>query len=136
MFDQETDMMNWAEKTILVVEDEEINYLYIETLLEKTGATVLHAWNGQQAVDMVTENTSIDLVLMDIKMPIMDGYRATENIKNLRPGLPVIAQTAYTMGDDKIRCFDAGCDDYVSKPIRKNVLYEVISGQFAKSVKS
>ena len=135
MFEPDTDM-NWEEKTILVVEDEEINYMYIETLLQKTGAMVLHAWNGQQAVDFVNENEGIDLVLMDIKMPIMDGYRATEQIKHIRPDLPVIAQTAYTMGDDKMRCLDSGCDDYVSKPIRKNVLYEVISGQFARSVKS
>ncbi len=128
--------MNWESKTILIVEDEEINYLYIETLLHKTGANVLHAWNGQQAVDMVRENPALDLVLMDIKMPIMDGYRATEYIKRFRPELPVVAQTAYTLGDDKIRCLDAGCDDYVSKPIRKNTLYEIIINQFNKALKT
>ncbi len=132
MTEREDDAMNWKDKTILIVEDEEINYLYIETLLQKTGAKVLHAWNGQQAVDIVKENPSLNLVLMDIKMPIMDGYRATEYIKGYRPELPVVAQTAYTLGDDKIKCLDAGCDDYISKPIRKNTLYEIISAQFNK----
>ena len=128
--------MNWEDKTILIVEDEEINFLYIETLLQRTGAKVLHAWNGQQAVDLVKENPMLDLILMDIKMPIMDGYRATQHIKSFRPELPIIAQTAYTLGDDKIKCLDAGCDDYVSKPIRKNTLYEIITNQFSKSVNS
>ncbi|HYW97430.1 MAG TPA: response regulator [Bacteroidales bacterium] len=136
MLEQEAVNMNWEDKVILIVEDEEINYLYIETLLQKTGAQVMHAWNGQQAIDIVKDNPSLDLVLMDIKMPIMDGYRATEYIKQFRPGLPVIAQTAYTLGDDKLKCLDAGCDDYVSKPIRRNILYEIITNQFSKSVKS
>ncbi len=133
MFEHAVEIMNWKEKTILIVEDEEINYLYIETLLKKTGAKVIHAWNGQQAVDIVKENPALDLVLMDIKMPIMDGYLATQHIKHYRPELPVVAQTAYTLGDDKIKCLDAGCDDYLSKPIRKSTLYEIIANQFSKS---
>lgn len=113
-------------KTILVAEDEEINFLFIETLLQPTGAKILHAWNGQQAIDLVKQN-GVDLILMDIKMPIIDGYEATSHIKKLRPDLPVIAQTAYALGDDRVLCFDAGCDDYLSKPIRKNLLYSILN---------
>jgi CheY-like chemotaxis protein len=127
------DILDWSNKTILVAEDEEINFLYIETLLMKTGANILHAWNGQQAVDMVKDNPQVSLVLMDIKMPIMDGYKATGEIEKLRPALPVIAQTAYTLSDDKIKCLDAGCDDYLSKPIRKNILYSILDIQLKKN---
>jgi two-component system, cell cycle response regulator DivK len=117
---------DWKGKTVLIAEDEEINFLFIETLLLKTGVEIIHAWNGKQALDFVTQNPNINLVLMDIKMPIMDGFEATRQIKEHRPELPVIAQTAYTLGDDKIRCLDAGCDDYLSKPIRKSLLYSII----------
>ncbi|MFW5820746.1 MAG: response regulator, partial [Bacteroidota bacterium] len=98
-------------KTILVAEDEEINFLFIETLIEPTGAEVKHVWNGQQAIDEIKNNKNIDLILMDIKMPIIDGYQATREIKLLNPDIPVVAQTAYALGDDKIHCFDAGCEE-------------------------
>jgi CheY-like chemotaxis protein len=133
MADIPGDILDWKNKTILVAEDEEINFLYIETLLMKTGANILHAWNGQQAVDIVKDNPHVSLVLMDIKMPIMDGYKATGEIKKLRPALPVVAQTAYTLSDDKIKCLDAGCDDYLSKPIRKNILYSILDIQLKKN---
>jgi len=111
---------------VLIAEDEEINFLFIEALVKSTGAEVFHAWNGQQAIDIVKKE-SIDLVLMDIKMPIMDGYMATREIKKINPKLPVIAQTAYALGDDKFKCIDAGCDEYITKPIRKNSLFELLS---------
>ena len=113
-------------KTILIAEDEEINFFFIETLVEPTGAEVKHVWNGQQAIDEVKSNANIDLILMDIKMPIVDGYQATREIKQLRPELPVVAQTAYALGDDKILCFEAGCNEYISKPIRKDIFYSIL----------
>ncbi len=121
------DKLNWKGKTILIAEDEEINYLYLETLLQKTGAKILHTWNGEQTVQAVKENPNIDIILMDIKMPILDGFEATKIIKQINPEIIIIAQTAYTLSDDKIKCFDAGCDDYLSKPLRKNLLYQSIS---------
>ena len=121
------DKLNWKGKTILIAEDEEINYLYLETLLQKTGAKILHTWNGEQTVQIVKENPNIDIILMDIKMPILDGFEATKIIKQINPEIIIIAQTAYTLSDDKIKCFDAGCDDYLSKPLRKNLLYQSIS---------
>lgn len=123
-----TSSIDWSGRSILIVEDEEINYLFIETILSMTRATVIHAWNGKQAVDRVKENSSIiDLVLMDIKMPIMDGYEATKEIVAMRPSLPIIAQTAFTLGDDRGKCITAGCVDFITKPIRKQELINIIS---------
>ncbi len=121
-----TKMPDFKGKTILIAEDEEINFLFIETLIIPTGAKVIHAWNGRQAIEFVKE-MKVDLILMDIKMPIMDGFEATREIKKTHPSLPIIAQTAYALGDDRIHCFEAGCDEYLSKPIRKKILYDCLS---------
>lgn len=117
--------INWEGKTVLVAEDEEINFLFIDTILSATKATVIHAWNGKQAVDYVKKN-AVDLILMDIKMPIMDGLTATKKIKDLQPSLPIIAQTAYTLSDDREKCKEIGCVAYLTKPIRKNELLSAI----------
>lgn len=120
--------IDWSERSILIVEDEEINYLFIETLLTMTRAKVTHAWNGKQAVDQIMQDSaSIDLILMDLKMPIMDGYEATKEILALRPSLPIIAQTAFTLNDDRDKSITAGCVDFITKPIRKQELLSVIS---------
>ncbi|KAF0195692.1 MAG: hypothetical protein FD166_2865 [Bacteroidetes bacterium] len=114
-------------KCILVVEDVDTNYFYISSLLEKLNGKVIRAGNGQKAVDLCKENNDINLVLMDIELPVMDGYKATQIIKVFRPGLPIIAQTAFAMMGERERCIEAGCDDYIAKPIRKEILFEVIS---------
>lgn len=120
--------IDWSERSILIVEDEEINFLFIETLLSMTRAKVTHAWNGKQAVDQVMLGSSkIDLILMDLKMPIMDGYDATKEILAMRPSLPIIAQTAFTLGDDRGKSITAGCVDFITKPIRKQELISIIS---------
>jgi CheY-like chemotaxis protein len=116
--------------TILVAEDEEVNYLYIETLFEKEiegNYSLLHAKNGKEAVEICTSNKDIDLVLMDIKMPIMNGHEAAEKIKEKFPNLPIIAQTAYSTEPDRQLAFKHGCDDFMSKPINKENLFNLIS---------
>ncbi len=115
--------------TVLIAEDEEINYLYLETLLEEQtylNCKILHAKNGQEAVNICKTNKKVDLVFMDLKMPIMNGFEATKQIKTLNPNLPVIAQTAYISIDDQNKAFSAGCIDYISKPIDKGILNETI----------
>ena len=107
----------WTGKTILIAEDEIVNYMFLEVLLEETGAILIHASDGQLAIDAVKSNSRIDLVLMDIKMPNVNGLDATKQIKAIRPQLPVIAQTAYAMQDDEYKALQAGCNDYISKPI-------------------
>ncbi len=108
----------WEGKIILVAEDEDANYNLLETILGPTKAKVLRAKTGEEAVIICTENKKIDLVLMDMKMPDMNGFVATGKIKNKNRKLPIIAQTAYAMSTDEETCLKAGCDDYISKPIR------------------
>ena len=111
---------------LLVAEDDENSMLYIRTLLESEHVTVLESTNGKMAVDQIRKHPEINLVLMDLKMPEMDGFEATRLIKQLRPKLPVIAQTAYSFTEEKEKAELAGCDDYISKPIRKHALIEKI----------
>lgn len=116
--------------TILVAEDEEVNYLYLEVLFEdemKGNYKLIHAINGVEAVDICTQNKNIDLVLMDIKMPIMNGHEATEKIKSLCPDIPIIAQTAYSTEFDKKLALKHGCDDFISKPLNKEKLIYLIN---------
>lgn len=105
--------------TILIAEDEDINYLYMEQTLKNEGVRVIHAKNGSEAIKICESDKTICLVLMDIKMPEKDGYEALKEIRKIRPNLKVIAQTAYVYFSDKQKAFDAGFDSYISKPIRK-----------------
>ncbi len=119
---------------ILIAEDGEVNFLFLKTILQKMEdyKFVIHrAENGKKAVDICEENQNIDLVLMDIKMPIMDGYMATKKIKKLRPSLPVIAQTAYSTAEDIERALAAGCDDFVSKPVDHKILKPILKKYFS-----
>lgn len=116
------DLLDWSDKLILVAEDVDSNYFLIQTILKKTGVQVQWAKNGQEAYEMCRKNYEIDLVLMDIQMPVMNGYDATREIKKIRPSLPVIAQTAYAMSGEKEKSIDAGCDDYIPKPLKKKEL--------------
>jgi PAS domain S-box-containing protein len=119
-------VFDWSGKTILIAEDEEDNYTFLEVLLKVTGANILWARNGLEAVNLCQKNSNINLVLMDIKMPLMDGLEATQQIKNIRKTLPVIVQTAYAMSADEETCLKYGCDAYVSKPIRIESLFSLI----------
>ncbi len=116
----------WNHHTILVAEDEIFNYSYIEEILNQTNVRILHAWDGKEAVELVRRHPEISLVLMDIKMPKMDGYTATKMIKKLRPGLPVIAQTAYAMSENRENAFKAGFDHYISKPVSHNFFMKIL----------
>jgi PAS domain S-box-containing protein len=106
----------WKNKVILVVEDEESNYTFLEQVLKRTGVKIFWAKNGVEAVNMA-HSEKLDLILMDIRIPGMDGYEATRQIKKERKNLPVIAQTAYALKGEKEMSIESGCDDYISKPI-------------------
>jgi signal transduction histidine kinase len=113
--------------TILVVEDEITNYLLIKEYLELPDAKILYAENGYLALKTCEENPQIDLVLMDIKMPVMDGIQAFREIRKLWPDLPVIAQTAYALEKEKQELLDIGFNDYIVKPIDRGRLLSVIN---------
>jgi CheY-like chemotaxis protein len=111
---------------VLVAEDEVSNYLYMEVLLKMIGCNFIHAINGVEAVEMCKQNKRIGLVLMDIKMPFMNGIEATQLIHEFRPELPVIATTANAQTGDEHRFLAAGCADYLAKPIKKDKLLALI----------
>lgn len=114
---------NRPEDTIvLIAEDEEINYIYLEEILEDQKFKTVHAKNGKEAVNICENNEDIALVLMDIKMPFLNGYEATSRIKMIRPELPVVAQTAYALSEDREKALQFGFDGYISKPIDKDEL--------------
>lgn len=123
---------DWTDKTILIAEDDEANFLLLQKALEKTNAEIIHAENGKDAVKYFKTNPDIDIVLMDIRMPILDGIEATSQIKQIDPGIPIIVQTAFTMSSEKEKSFKAGCDDYISKPINIKELYATISKHIEK----
>jgi CheY-like chemotaxis protein len=116
---------DWADKVILVVEDVDVNKIFFDAALRRTNAKIIWAKNGQEAIDMFKDN-HIDLVLMDLQIPIMDGYAATQEIKKINPDVPVIAQTAHVMSGEREKCFEAGCNDYLTKPIRLQVLFDTL----------
>ncbi|MDA3868066.1 MAG: response regulator [Salinivirgaceae bacterium] len=118
--------IDWKGKKILLAEDEEVNLIFFEELLEDTGVELIVTSDGQSTLDAALEHDDIDLILMDIKMPVMSGLDATRKIKVKKPSLPIIAQTAYAMEDEKQHCLDAGCDDYISKPIDPTALFTLL----------
>ncbi|WP_299578609.1 response regulator [uncultured Sunxiuqinia sp.] len=110
---------------ILIAEDVESNYLYLSAVLSKIKATIYWAKNGKEAVD-IFKKEAIDLVLMDLQMPEMNGYEATKIMKSIDPDLPIVAQTAFAMSDDREKALEAGCDDYLAKPIKSKDLLNTV----------
>ena len=105
---------------ILVAEDEEYNYLYLDELLNKLGLKHVQAKDGKEAIDICRENENVTLVLMDIKMPVIDGYTAAQKIKEFSPKIPIIAQSAYALEHEREKFRDV-FDDYLAKPINKEI---------------
>jgi signal transduction histidine kinase len=111
-------------KTILVAEDDDINFVYINILLKHKMIQVLHASDGLEAIEMCKEHPEICAILIDLKMPHMDGFEAASRIREMRADLPILAVTAYSGAEDKQRALDAGCDEFITKPIKKELLFE------------
>jgi len=111
---------------ILIAEDEESNFLYISEILEESNLEIFRAINGQEAIEIYKENKKISLILMDIKMPVLDGYNATHKIREFDSDIPIIAQTAFAMSDERLKALEAGCTDYIAKPFRKNEVLSMI----------
>ncbi|HNW53206.1 MAG TPA: ATP-binding protein, partial [Bacteroidales bacterium] len=123
---------DFKEHTILIAEDIDFSFLYIEAVLRRTGIKILWAQNGKEAIEHIKSNSDIDLVMMDMHMPIMNGYEASEIISGLRPELPIIAQTAFVLPEDVKKCYTAGCTGYLAKPIRKEQLLNTLAEYFDK----
>ena len=119
--------VDFSGRTILIAEDENANFFFLKKVLDRTGAEVIRARNGQEAVGLFSSHPGIDIVLMDIMMPVMNGYEATRILKERNPDIPIIAQTALAMEGDAEKVMEVGCDDYLSKPIRMKDLLEKMS---------
>jgi CheY-like chemotaxis protein len=115
---------------VLIVEDEIISEEFLSIISFDISSEILKANNGIEAVEMCKNNTDIDLIIMDIKMPLMDGYEATRKIREFNSNVIIIAQTAYTLENDRNKALEAGCNDYISKPIIKEALMLAIHKYF------
>jgi len=118
--------LNLSGRIILIVDDDEDNSALFNFYLEYTNATLIFAKNGQEAVDLCKNNPDIDLILMDIQMPILNGINATHQIRQFNKRVPIIAITAYAFSGDKKYCLENGCDDFVSKPVDSEILFQKI----------
>jgi len=118
---------NWENKVLLIAEDEDFNYIFLEEILIDTKVNLIRARDGQEAIHLFKSNPQIDLVLMDMQMPILNGYEATRSIKKLKNDIPIIAQTAYHYGEAYEEIMAAGCDDFITKPIDIGGLKSIIA---------
>lgn len=110
-------MENLEGKTVLIAEDEEFNYYFLEEVLSITNVNILWAKDGQQAIDLFTENGNVDLVLMDIKMPVMSGLESMKKIKEQNSQVKIVAQTAFSLEEEEFKLKKEGFDDFLNKPI-------------------
>jgi len=117
--------LNWKDKVILIAEDEDVNFFLLEETFYNTGVKVLWAKTGKQAIELALNN-NVDLILMDIKMPDINGRQAIIKIKEIKPSLPIIAQTAFVMKNETKEIMETGCDDYISKPINLALLRQKV----------
>ncbi len=111
---------------VIIVDDDPINLQLMRKILEQKAHTLHEAANGVEAIKALEEHPNSDLILMDLKMPVMDGYEAVEEIRRSGNSIPIIAQTAYAMAVDKERALEAGCNDYISKPLNKSLLLQKV----------
>jgi CheY-like chemotaxis protein len=117
------------DKIILIVEDEESNLLLLKEYFKRTKANIIWAKNGEDSIEICKKNAKIHLVLMDIRLPGIDGMEAAKRIKTFRPEIKIIAQTAFAFSSDRKKILDTYCDDYISKPIKFNNLMTAIINQ-------
>jgi CheY-like chemotaxis protein len=128
---KEAESHHWNNKKVLIVEDDDMNYAYLKEILAPTQMHIIRAENGIEAVEKA-KTEKPELIIMDIRLPVMDGLDATRKIRQTGNKTPIIAQTAYAMSEDKQICLTAGCDDYISKPIHKDLLLKKIAYQMHK----
>jgi CheY-like chemotaxis protein len=119
-------------KKILIVEDDLSSRLYLNKILERTEVIAFNAGDGQEAIDIAMENPDLDVILMDIQLPVMDGYTTAQKIREFRENIVIIAQTAYGLMDEKEKIMNSGFDDYLIKPIISQVLIEKLKSNIEK----
>jgi CheY-like chemotaxis protein len=124
--DKAQTVYNWKGKTVLITEDIDLNYLFLEKILSQTEVNIVRAMDGYEALRLIKNNPNIDLVLMDIQMPGLDGFDTTVALKKHRPQLPVIVQTAYIIEEGRQRSAESGADEYIEKPLNVTKLFALM----------
>ncbi|MFW5831136.1 MAG: response regulator, partial [Prolixibacteraceae bacterium] len=124
---------NLAGKTVLIAEDDEINYLFMEAVLGSAQCKLLHASNGKEAIKIFSENPNVDLIIMDLKMPVMNGIDATMKIKAMDNSVPIVAHSAYVLNNEREQSLAAGCVDYLPKPVKKEELLSTVQKHVLKT---
>lgn len=119
-------------RKILIVEDDFSSRLYLNKILERTGAILLNAVDGQEAIDIASDNVDLDLILMDLQIPVIDGYASADKIRGLGRKIIIIAQTAYGLTGDREKIINSGFDDYIIKPIYAEQLIDKLNSFFSK----
>ncbi|MBN2487390.1 MAG: response regulator [Bacteroidales bacterium] len=118
-------LYNWSNYTVLIAEDDPINFRYLQLLLEKrTGIQIVWAKNGREAYEKVINHSMVDMVLLDIQLPELNGLDVLKHIKKLYPDLPVFMQTANSWNNEEDDCYHAGCDGFFAKPLNIDYLFE------------
>lgn len=115
---------------ILISEDDENSYYHLSILVKKYANEIIRKKNGKETVEYCRGNSNIDLILMDMKMPVMDGYQATKEIREFNKDVIIVAQTAYALENDRLKAIDAGCNDYITKPIKTDLLNSTLHKYF------
>jgi CheY-like chemotaxis protein len=129
-----TPNLNWDGQRILIAEDEEDNYELVKIFLRKLNIQLIHAWDGEQALALCQQNPDLALILMDIRMPIMDGYETTRRIRETDKNIPIIALTAHALEEERRLCLEAGCNDFLRKPVSREQLSAILA-QYLKARK-
>lgn len=127
-----SDQYSWGNYSVLIVEDDDISFNYMKKILEKTGIIVTRATKGYEAIELCKKDKNINLILMDIQLPGINGYEATRKIREFLPDIPIIAQTAHALAEDKNKSFESGCNDFITKPIKRQVLLRTLEKYFKK----
>jgi len=117
----------WPGTKILIVEDDEFSFQFFNVIFRDRGPELIRAKNGEDALKIFRENDDINLILMDIQIPVIDGYEVTRRIRKMDSDIPIIAQTAFAQDENEIKCFEAGCTAYISKPINMRKLLELVA---------
>lgn len=128
-----TNQFNWAQKTLLIAEDDALSRKLMSLYLSPTGINVLWAKNGAEALDLINENRQTDLALLDIQMPIVNGFDVARFIKQQYSHIPIIIQTAYAIPEYRKLCDEIGCEEYLTKPLDKNRFLSAIEQQLIET---
>jgi CheY-like chemotaxis protein len=111
---------------VLIVEDDEVGYIYLKTILKSVVSDIIHSKNGTDAVEVCRNNPDINLVLMDMRMPGLNGFEATREIRRFNKKVHIVAQTAFALAGTKEKAIEAGCNDYITKPVRRNEIISLV----------